>query len=124
VKRAKKKRNGSGVRAMRDKHGHESTHHFLQCTLEECAAYLQYKKQDKDPGMPKGLADRRLRSREWMSRPSPPTSPYQSEDEEGEDFSAHAASALLGLACNNPLFDDEEGEEEEEELLHDYEGGI
>jgi len=72
-KRSKKKRNVGGVTAMREKHGHERTHHFLQCTLEECGAYLQYKKQDKDPGMPKSLVDRRLHCREWMSRPSPHT---------------------------------------------------
>mmetsp|Transcript_22700 Transcript_22700/g.49130 ORF Transcript_22700/g.49130 Transcript_22700/m.49130 type:complete len:84 (-) Transcript_22700:342-593(-) len=40
---------------------------FLICSAEECGAYLQYKKQEKDPRMPKSLGERRLRYREWMS---------------------------------------------------------
>ena len=36
VKRSKKKRNVSGVTAMRENHGHERTHHFLQCVCLTC----------------------------------------------------------------------------------------
>jgi hypothetical protein len=74
-----------GVKMMRDKYGHESTHLFANFSKEECSTYLQYKKQsNKDPGMPKELQERRLRCVEWMGRPSPTASPTASDDE-GED---------------------------------------
>jgi hypothetical protein len=49
AKLAKKNKNISVVRMMRSKHGHEWTHQFFNCSAEECAVYLQYKKQVKDP---------------------------------------------------------------------------
>lgn len=39
----------------------------------------------KDPGMPKEVAQRRIRCLEWMNRPSPPCSPHASDDELEED---------------------------------------
>mmetsp|Transcript_17342 Transcript_17342/g.28042 ORF Transcript_17342/g.28042 Transcript_17342/m.28042 type:complete len:143 (+) Transcript_17342:638-1066(+) len=67
--------------------------------------YLQYKKQDKDPAMPKALGEKRICCREWMHRPSPPSSPTHSEDEGGEEDSlADVAAALLDLAANNLFF--------------------
>ena len=60
TKLAKKNKNISVVRMTRSKHGHEQTHQFFNCSAEECATYLQYKKQDKDPQMLKSLGERRL----------------------------------------------------------------
>ena len=71
VKKAKKKKNVSGVKSMRRKYGHERTHLFREFAANECDVYLHYKKQDKDPGMPKALSEKRLCCREWMHRPSP-----------------------------------------------------
>ena len=86
---------------------------FFQCSANECGAYLQYKKQGKDSGMPKALAERRLHCREWMSRPSPPPSPTHSEDEGGEqDASVDVAAALLGLALNSIWFNDDVDDDE------------
>jgi hypothetical protein len=45
----------SSVTALRVKWGHEKTHFFQQCDKNECGAYLQYKKQQKDRAMPKNL---------------------------------------------------------------------
>ena len=58
--------------------------------------------------MPTALEERRHRCREWMSRPSPLSSPTHSEDEEDiklEDSSADVVSALLGLSSNNLTFE-------------------
>ena len=74
-----------GVKKLREKFGHESTHMFAQFSKEECSTYLQYKKQsNKDPGMPKDLQERRARCIEWMTRQSPTASPAASDDE-GDD---------------------------------------
>jgi hypothetical protein len=74
-----------GVKMLREKYGHESTHLFARFSKEECSTYLHYKKQsNKDPGMPKDLQERRARCVEWMTRPSPTSSPTASDDE-GED---------------------------------------
>ena len=71
-----------GVKKLRDKYGHESTHEFAKFSKDECSTYLQYKKQsNKDPGMPKDLQERRARCVEWMNRPSPTASPAASDDE-------------------------------------------
>ena len=71
-----------GVKTLRAKYGHESTHLFAQFSKEECSTYLQYKKQsNKDPGMPKDLQERCARCVEWMTRPSPTASPTVSDDE-------------------------------------------
>ena len=99
----------SGVKALREKHGHESIHLFSLCNKDECGIYLQYKKQSaKDPGMPKDLADRRARCVEWMRRPSPTASPESTDDDdEGgmevfarEEDVADGVDGLLGLAAN------------------------
>ena len=83
----------NGVKKLREKYGHESTHLFANFSKEECSTYLQYKKQsNKDPGMPKELQDRCLRCVEWMDRPSPTASPTAS-DNEGEDTLADNATA-------------------------------
>ena len=114
MKSAKKKKNSSGVTSMRKKYGHECTHRFFQCSANKCGAYLQYKKQGKDSGMPKALDERRLRCREWMSRPSPPPSPTHSKDEGGEqDASADVAAALLGLALNSIQFNNNVDDDEQ-----------
>ena len=74
-----------GVKKLREKFGHESTHMFAQFSKEECSTYLQYKKQsNKDPGRPKDLQERRARCIEWMTRQSPTASPAASDDE-GDD---------------------------------------
>ncbi len=91
---------------LREKYGHESTHHFAAFNKEECATYLQYKKQSaKDPGMPKGLPERRARCLEWMNRPSPTASPHASDDEsEGEEVAdedvSDGVAGFLRLALN------------------------
>jgi hypothetical protein len=47
-----------GVKKLREKYGHESTHFFANFSKDECSTYLQYKKQsNKDPGMPKDLQE-------------------------------------------------------------------
>ncbi len=73
-----------GVKKLRDKYGHESTHLFANLSKDECSTYLQYKKQsNKDPGMPKDLQERRARCVEWMNRPSL-TASLAASDDEGE----------------------------------------
>ena len=37
-KRDKATKNRDAVVAMREKHGHESTHRFAKCNLQECGA--------------------------------------------------------------------------------------
>ena len=86
----------SAVKALRAKWGHENTHYFQQCNKNECGAYLQYKKQPKDKAMPKDLPGRRQRCVEWIGRPSPTSSPYQSDEE--ENYDADAVDGLLGIA--------------------------
>jgi hypothetical protein len=96
-----------GVKAMRDKWGHESAHKFVDCDSKECGAYLQYKKMKNDPAMPKGLVERRQRCVDWMGRPSPTSSPCQSDDENegcnnsGPSHSNDAVQALLGMAATH-----------------------
>ena len=83
-------------RAKKKKYVHKHTHLFEECGADECAMYLQHKKQDKDPAMPKALGKKQIRCREWMHRPSPPSSPTHSEDEGDEqDSSADVAAALF-----------------------------
>ena len=77
------------------KWGHEITHKFEQCDKNECGAYLQYKKQPKDKTMPKDLPGRRQRCVEWIGRPSPSSSPCQSDE---EDYDADAVEGLLRIA--------------------------
>jgi hypothetical protein len=93
AKKAQLEKKINGVKKLREKYGHESTHLFANFSKEECSTYLQYKKQsNKDPGMPKELQDRRLRCVEWMARPSPTASPTASDDE-GDDILAENATA-------------------------------
>jgi hypothetical protein len=92
---------------MRDKWGHENTHKFVECDLKECGAYLQYKKRKNDPAMPKGLAERRQRCVDWMGRPSPTSSPCQSDDENddfnkgGHNHNKDAVQGLLDMAATH-----------------------
>ena len=101
-----------GIKKLRVKYGHESTHRFVPFSREECGLYLQYKKQSrKDPAMPKDLNERRARCLEWMGRASPVASPHASDDEEDVDGlktegRAAAVAALLGLANNSPAHGD------------------
>ena len=82
---------------LRTKLGHEIIHKFEQCDKTECGAYLQYKKQPKDKAMPKDLIGRRERCVEWITRPSPTTSPNQSDDEDND--AADAVEGLLEMAA-------------------------
>ena len=82
-KRDKATKNCDAVFAMREKYGHESTHRFAKYNLQECDAYLQYKKnqgkgEKANGAMPKELVDRQARCVKWMSCPSPAASPYNS----------------------------------------------
>lgn len=92
----------SSVMKLREKYGHERTHLFEQCDKNECGAYLQYKKQKKDQAMPKDLAARRQRCVEWIPRPSPTSSPNQSDDEDDisniGEMEHNAVQGLLGIA--------------------------
>ena len=59
------------VSEMRKLLGPEKDHKFKQCTMEQCRDYLQYKKRDKDPRMPKTAADRRVLCATLIGRASP-----------------------------------------------------
>lgn len=85
------------VIAIREKFGTDESHQFLRCNKDECGSYLQYKKQTKDPGMPKDVVQRRKRCVEWMGRPSPPCWPHASDDELEEDVVDAAAMDIGGL---------------------------
>lgn len=112
-KRGKIKKLIRGVKALREQHGHESTHRFEPFGKDQCGVYLQYKKKSaKDPGMPKDVKERRQRCLEWMGRQSPTISPHASDDE-GDDNPfdpAAVAGSLLALA-NVDVTHDEGGEE-------------
>jgi hypothetical protein len=94
----------SAVTELRAKWGHEKTHFFQQCDKNECRAYLQYKKQQKDKAMPKDLPGQRQRCVEWIGRPSPTSSPYQSDKE--ENLHADALEGLLGIATTDLISTD------------------
>ena len=117
TKRDKIKKVCDGVQAMRKKYGPESLHHFEQCNLKECGAYLQYKKDQgkaktKDGAMPKGLEERRARCVAWMERPSPVGTPYNSDDENdaGKDV---CVGALLSIAAGKMGVEENQGELED-----------
>ena len=58
AKKANVRKKIEGVKKLREKYGHESTHIFAQFSKEACSTYLQYKKQsNKDPGMPRDLEE-------------------------------------------------------------------
>ncbi len=106
----------TAVKALRERHGHERTHHFVQFSQNDCRDYLQYKKRQGDSAMPSDLVDRKKRCVEWMHRPSPPASPQKNADGgDGEDnVSARAAEAdlLLGLASAAANLGDEMGDDD------------
>ena len=86
---------------MRDKWGHESLHKFVDCDAKEYGAYLQYKKRKMTLPCPK---DQLKRCVDWMGRPSPTTSPCQSDDENEDCSPSHnsdAVQALLGMAATH-----------------------
>ena len=97
----------SGVKAMRDKWGHESVHEFVDCDSKECGAYIQYKKRKNDPVMPKGLVEWRQCCVDWMGHPSPTSLPCQSDDENdgynnsGPSHSNDVVQSLLNMAAIN-----------------------
>ncbi len=138
TKKACKKRkvilsNAMRVMAAQKRHGHESAHKFESFTFEECSAYLQYKRQDKDPAMAKSVAERRKRCLEVMLRDSPAVSPHNSNDKGESNEGSCAASvkerseaeqavvqALTGMGGGQPKDDnstmvDEEVESEGKE---------
>ena len=64
--------------------------------------------------MPKDLPGQRQRCVEWIGRPSPTSSPQQSDEE--ENFDADAVEGLLGMAATELLSADnleENGVEED-----------
>ena len=61
----------AGVLAMRAKYGHETSHCFEPCTMNECRDYLQHKMLPKDKAMPEDLPGRRARCVQWIGRASP-----------------------------------------------------
>ncbi len=71
--------NASKVEAAQERHGHESLHKFEPFTFEECSAYLQYKRQDKDPSMAKNVMSRWKCCLEVMLRDSPAVSRSNSD---------------------------------------------
>jgi hypothetical protein len=62
--------------------------------------------------MPKDLLGRKQRCIEWIGRPSPSSSPYQSDEE--ENYDADAVIGLLGIA-NTDLISRDRLEEVEDE---------
>jgi hypothetical protein len=54
--------------------------------------------------MPKDLPGRRQHCIEWIGRPSPTSSPYQSDEE--ENFDADAVAGLLEIANTDLVFMD------------------
>ena len=77
--------NAKKVKAAREKNGHESIHYFKKFSMDECGAYLQYKRVTKDPAMPKNISERRKRCLDVMHRGSPFVSPQTSDDKDGVD---------------------------------------
>ena len=73
----------------------------------------QGKGEKADGAMPKELVARRARCVEWMSRPSPAGSPYNSDDEAIGENEKESADALLTLAAQ------ELGVVEDREVLED-----
>ena len=63
--------------------------------------------------MPKDLATRREWCVEWMSRPSPMSTPYQSDDEDGihynDEGENEAVQGLLGMAGMQTSYDTDFG---------------
>ncbi len=107
----------SAVTTLRAKWGHEKTHFFQQWDKNEYGAYLQYKKQPKDKAMPKDLLGRKQHRVEWIGRPSPTSSPYQSDKE--ENYDTDAVEGLLGIANTNLISMDHLEEVEDERGIHE-----
>ena len=64
----------AGFLAMRAKYGHEASHGFELCTMDECCNYLQHKKLPKDKAMPGDLPGCRARCVQWIGCASLPHS--------------------------------------------------
>jgi hypothetical protein len=97
-RKTKENKLASAIIELHKKYGHEKSHQFQSCDLNEYGLYLQYKKLGKkDPAMPKDLATRRARCIEWIARPSPLASPCQSEDEMDTDARSGENDAIQGL---------------------------
>ena len=107
----------SAVTALRAKWGHEKTHFFQQCDKNKCGAYLQYKKQPKDKAMPKDLLGQKQCCVEWIGRPSPTSSTYQSDEE--ENYDTDAVEGLLGIANTDLISMDCLEEVEDEGGIHE-----
>ena len=110
----------SAVKTLRKKYGHEKTYMFQPCDKNECGAYFQYKKQSTDQAMPKDLATQRQMCVEWMSRPSPMSTPYQSDHEDSfqnnDGGENEAVQGLLGMAATQTFYDADFGQVGEAEV--------
>ena len=71
----------NAIHAIRMKRGDGETSGFKNWSVKEMQSYLQYKKRDKDPAMPKKNPAVRLRVLSIMGRSSPIPSPISSNDE-------------------------------------------
>jgi hypothetical protein len=120
--KARDKKKFGEVKALRAKYGDEKSHLFQNWTMGECSSFLQYKKKKGDPGMPKDLAERRQKCVEWMSRPSPTSTPCHSDAEDDDcesvdpaEVQASVVGALLSLGDGGTVGVQEEmvGEEDE-----------
>ncbi len=128
--------NAKKVKAARQKNGHESIHKFKKFSMEECAAYLQYKRVAKDPAMPKNISGRRTRCLEVMQRDSPFVSPHNSDEEDDipnirlRDKAEHVVvEALMGMGQGLPKDDismegDDEGKEDDKRERDEWEMSI
>ena len=119
--KARSKKKFDEVKALRAKYGDEKSHLFHNWNLAECSSFLQYKKQKGDPGMPKELSQRRQKCIDWISRPSPPSTPSPSDTEDDDCFldeaevEAGVVDALISLGDGGTVELQEEmvGEEDE-----------
>ena len=49
------------IATIRQSKGHERDHHFSAFNFSDCGTYLQYKRQNGNPAMPKHIKERRER---------------------------------------------------------------
>jgi hypothetical protein len=73
------------VCVIREEKGCGESNGFANWNGRQLEDYLQYKKNDSDKAMPKGVGPQRLKCQEVMGRASPIASPHQSDDETEEN---------------------------------------